>query len=80
MGWTTEESGFWSPDCSRYFTLLHSVKAELSPPGESDRATNVTLSSSTEVKNSWNYTSTSTHVFIVWCIIKRRDNFPFAIT
>jgi hypothetical protein len=31
--------------------------------------------SSAEIKNAWSYTSTSPHVFMVWCLIKQKDNF-----
>jgi hypothetical protein len=34
------------------------------------------LSSSAEVKKEWRFTSTLTHVFMVWCLIKN-DNFTF---
>lgn len=34
------------------------------------RRTNHSPPSSVEVKNSWSYTSTSTYVFITWCLIK----------
>jgi hypothetical protein len=33
--------------------------------------------SSAEVKNEWNYTSTPQYVFMVWCLVKHRDNFTF---
>jgi hypothetical protein len=32
---------------------------------------------SAEIKNAWRYTSTSSYNFIVWCLIKHRDNFTF---
>jgi G patch domain-containing protein 1 len=31
--------------------------------------------SSAEIKNAWSYTSTTLHVFIVWCFIKHRNYF-----
>jgi hypothetical protein len=31
--------------------------------------------SSVEVKNAWSYTSTRQYVFILWYLVKRRDNF-----
>jgi hypothetical protein len=31
--------------------------------------------SSAEVKNAWSYTSTPQYVFMVWCLVKHRDNF-----
>jgi hypothetical protein len=33
--------------------------------------------SSAAVKNVWSYTSISQYVFIMWCLIKRRDRFTF---
>jgi hypothetical protein len=30
-----------------------------------------------EVKNAWNYTSTTSHIFKARCLIKHRDNFTF---
>jgi hypothetical protein len=36
--------------------------------------------SSADVKNAWSYTSTSQYAFTVWCSVKARDNFAFAIT
>jgi len=30
-----------------------------------------------EVKNAWSYTSTSPYVFMVYCLVKHRDNFTF---
>jgi len=32
---------------------------------------------SSEVKNVWSYTSILPYVFMVWCLIKHRDNFTF---
>jgi hypothetical protein len=31
--------------------------------------------SSADVKNAWSYTSTPQHIFMVWCVVKHRDNF-----
>jgi hypothetical protein len=31
--------------------------------------------SSAEVRNVWSYTSTPQYVFMVWCLVKHRDNF-----
>jgi hypothetical protein len=31
--------------------------------------------SSAEDKNTWNYTSTPTHNFMAWCLVKRRGNY-----
>jgi len=31
--------------------------------------------SSAEVQNTWNYTTTPTHVFMAWCLFKYRDDF-----
>jgi hypothetical protein len=31
-------------------------------------------------KNAWNYTSTSQHIFRVWCLVRHRDNFIFTFT
>jgi hypothetical protein len=36
-------------------------------------------SSSAEVKNAWNYTSTPHYVFMAWCLVKHRDNFTFTL-
>jgi hypothetical protein len=33
--------------------------------------------SSAEVKNAWSCTSTPQYVFMVWCLVKCRDNFTF---
>jgi hypothetical protein len=33
------------------------------------------LPSSADVKNAWSYTSTPQYVFMVWCLVKHRDNF-----
>jgi hypothetical protein len=30
-----------------------------------------------EVKNAWSYTFTPQYVFMVWCLVKHRDNFTF---
>jgi hypothetical protein len=30
-----------------------------------------------EVKNVWSYTCTPQYVFMVWCLVKHRDNFTF---
>jgi hypothetical protein len=30
--------------------------------------------SSAEVMNAWSYTSTSQYFFMVWCLVKQRDN------
>jgi hypothetical protein len=31
------------------------------------------------VKNMWSYTSTNPYAFIVWCVIKHKDNFTFVL-
>jgi len=31
--------------------------------------------SSAEVKNTWSYTFTPQYVFMVWCLVKHRDNY-----
>jgi hypothetical protein len=31
--------------------------------------------SSAEVKNTCSYTSTSLYIFMVWCLVKHKDNF-----
>jgi hypothetical protein len=36
--------------------------------------------SSAKVKNARSYTSTIWYVFVVWCLIKHRNNFPFTFT
>jgi hypothetical protein len=33
---------------------------------------------SAEIKNNWNYASTLTYIFMVWCLIKHRANFTSA--
>jgi hypothetical protein len=33
--------------------------------------------SSAEVKHAWSYTSIPPYVFMVWCLVKHRDNFTF---
>jgi hypothetical protein len=33
------------------------------------------LPSSARVKNAWSYISTSWYVFMVWCLVKKNDNF-----
>jgi len=33
--------------------------------------------SGAEVKNVWHYTSSPQYIFIVWCLVKHRDNFTF---
>jgi hypothetical protein len=33
------------------------------------------LTSSAEVKNAWNYTSSPQYIFMAWCLVKHRDNF-----
>jgi hypothetical protein len=30
-------------------------------------------------KNAWSYTSTLPYIFMVWCLVKHRDNFTFTI-
>jgi hypothetical protein len=35
------------------------------------------LPSSADVKNTWNYTSPPTHVYMAWCLIKLKDNVIF---
>jgi hypothetical protein len=32
---------------------------------------------SADFKNAWSYTSTLQYVFMVWCLVKHRDNFTF---
>jgi len=36
--------------------------------------------SSTEVKNTWRYTSTPQYVFMAWCLVKHRDSFTFYLS
>jgi hypothetical protein len=36
-------------------------------------------SSSAEVKNGWSYTSTKSYVFMVWYLVKHRNNFAFYV-
>jgi len=33
--------------------------------------------SGAEVKNAWSYTSTPQYFFMVWCLVKHRNNFTF---
>jgi hypothetical protein len=35
--------------------------------------------SGAEVKNAWSYTSTPQYVFMVWYLVKLRDNFTFSL-
>jgi hypothetical protein len=37
------------------------------------------LASCTEVKNALSYTSTPQYVFMAWCLVKHRDNFPLLL-
>jgi hypothetical protein len=37
-------------------------------------------SSSAEVKNAWNSTSTPQYIFVAWCSVKHRDNFTFTFS
>jgi hypothetical protein len=32
-----------------------------------------------KVKNAWRYNSTLQYVFMVWCLVKHRDNFTFTL-
>jgi hypothetical protein len=32
-----------------------------------------------EVKNEWNYTSTSPYIFMAWCLFKDRNNFTLPL-
>jgi len=36
--------------------------------------------SSAEIKNAWSYTSTPPYVFMVWYLVKHRDNFTFTFS
>jgi hypothetical protein len=36
--------------------------------------------SNAEVKNAWSYTSTPAYIFVTWCLVKLKDNFPFTFT
>jgi len=45
-------------------TKLTEYEAELLP------------ASSANVKNVWSYTSSPTHAFMSWCLLKRREFFP----
>jgi hypothetical protein len=35
--------------------------------------------SNAEVKNTWSYTSSPQYVFMVWCLLKNKDNFALLI-
>jgi hypothetical protein len=35
---------------------------------------------SAEVKNAWSYTYTPQYAFMVWCLVKHRDNCTFTFT
>jgi hypothetical protein len=35
------------------------------------------LPSTAEVTNAWSYTSTPPIFFMIWCLVKHRDNFTF---
>jgi hypothetical protein len=39
-----------------------------------DREADHSPPSSAKVKNAWSYTSTPPYVFLVWCLVKHRDN------
>jgi hypothetical protein len=41
------------------------------------REANHSLLFNAEVKNAWSYTSTPQYVFMVWCLVKHRENFTF---
>jgi hypothetical protein len=36
--------------------------------------------SSAEVEDEWGYTSTPQYTFVVWCLVKHRENFIFNFT
>jgi hypothetical protein len=36
--------------------------------------------SSAKIKNAWNYISTPQYVFIMWCLVKHKDNCTFTFT
>jgi hypothetical protein len=43
----------------------------------SGREANHSPPSSAEINNAWKCTSTPQYVFMVWCLVKHRDNFIF---
>jgi hypothetical protein len=36
--------------------------------------------STAEIKNAWIYTATPPYVFMIWYVVKHRDNFSFTFT
>jgi hypothetical protein len=48
-------------------------------PKRSGREANHSPPSHDEIKNAWSYISTPQYVFLVWCLVKHRDNFTFLV-
>jgi hypothetical protein len=85
--------GFWVPIWSRIFSPVSRptlgstqppvqwVPGALSPlvkrPEHED---NHSPPTSAEVKKMWIYTSTSTCICMVWCLVRHRDKFTFTFT
>jgi hypothetical protein len=44
-----------------------------------EREADHSLPSSAKVKNAWSYTSIPRYVFMVWCLVKHRDNFTYTL-
>jgi hypothetical protein len=58
----------WVPGALSLGVKLLGRKADHSPP------------SSSKVKNAWSYTSIPQYVFMVWYLVKHRDNVTFTFT
>jgi hypothetical protein len=92
MGWTIGVLGFYSRRGLGIFLFTTASRTALGPtqppiqwvPGvlsvgvkRPGREADHSPPSSAEVKNAWRYTSTPQYVFMMWCLVKHRDNFTF---
>jgi hypothetical protein len=88
----SERPGFDSRQGQGYFSLRHRIQTGSGahpvsyPVGTRNYFRGVKLPGreadnwfpfSTEVKNAWSYTSTSSYVIMAWCLAEHRDNFTF---
>jgi len=80
-------------NCSTKYLIIRSLKKQVenlglasypmgtgdsfSPGVKRDGRGDHSSPSSVGVKNTWSCTSTAPYVFMVWCLIKHRDNFNF---
>jgi hypothetical protein len=95
MGWTIGDLEFDSRRGLGIFLFTTASKPALGPtqlpiqwvPGALSlelkrlgREADHSLPCSAEVKNAWSYTSTPQYTFMVWCLVKHRDNFTFIFT